>query len=99
MLKPYLFRHALLQKLQHPYLAITAHTWLLPYQYVDEISNLNAVDYLLAKHLSTAYVNQKMLTQSFLPLPVLGIPRWCTDNTSVDFYQNASVFRPIPNSF
>jgi hypothetical protein len=98
-LKPYLFGHALLQKLQHPYLAITAHTWLLPYQHIDEISNLNAVDCLLAKHLSAAYINQKMFTRSFLPLPVLGIPRWCTDNTLIDFYQNTSVFRPIPNSF
>jgi hypothetical protein len=86
------FGHALLEKLVRPYKSITAHAWVLP----------------LAPHLATGPVQDAMLAQSlaaaapagalrggrsFAPLPVMGIPGWCSDNADAEFYADTTVFR------
>lgn len=87
-----LFGHALLEKLVHPYKAITAHAWpvlvddayfqlppLLRRQQVDRV-----ISHDLAGHLGPG---------SFTPLPVLGVPDWWSPQDKA-FYSDQSVFRP-----
>lgn len=87
-----LFGHALLEKLAHPYKAITAHAWLLAVG--DGVFDLPpdaqsawldaAVAGQLAADLSPA---------SFTPLPVMGVPGWAEAQDAA-FYADAGVFRP-----
>ena len=74
-----LFGHALLEKLLQPRKAITAHVWL-----VDDVSDDAVASSLLCEQLTT---------KPFLPLPVLGVPGWCSDNDSAEFYEDERVFR------
>jgi hypothetical protein len=37
-----------------------------------------------------------LTTQSLIPLPVLGVPGWWPENEDADFYDDPTVFRPIP---
>ncbi len=89
-LKPFLFGHAVLQKLQTPYPAITAQVWLLP---TPESTDLASVDKALAASLLAAGAAQMLTPQAFLPLPVLGIPGWWADNEVAAFYGDTAIFR------
>jgi hypothetical protein len=82
------FGHALLTKLLNPYKAITAHVVGAPLSVTAEVSELDA---WLAGSLDAAWSPQRLL-----PLPVLGIPGWWPANETPDFYDDASVFRPLP---
>lgn len=82
-----LFGHALLEQLVRPYKAITAHVWRVP----GECDfHAPALDAWLAADLTPA----KLATKPFAPLPVLGVPGWCTANEGPGFYQDSWVFRP-----
>ena len=35
----------------------------------------------------------KLALKPFAPLPVLGLPGWCSANEDADFYRDAAVFR------
>jgi hypothetical protein len=94
-IQPYLFGHAVLQKLQAPYPAITAQVWLLPYQHLDEVVDIAAVDSLFAASLEVASQQGAITPQTLLPLPVLGIPAFWADNSLAQFYENIQVFRPL----
>jgi hypothetical protein len=74
-----IFGHALLEKLIQPRKAITAHVWL-----VQELS-----DGALAASLGPGALAAKR----FLPLPVLGVPGWWSENERFGFYDDAEVFR------
>jgi Protein of unknown function (DUF3025) len=93
-LTPLVFGHAVLQKLQTPYLAITAQVWFLANN--DVGCSLEAVDRALAASLQTASDAGRLIPPAFLPLPVLGIPHWWAANEDARFYDNAAVFRPSP---
>ena len=75
-----LFGHALLEKLNSPRKAITAHVWVLP----------EAADESLP-HLITP---ERWSARPFLPLPVLGVPGWWPGNEDAAFYADTDVFRP-----
>lgn len=75
------FGHALLEKLFNPFKAITAHTFIY---IADQFDAIKACHQLI-NHIET--------NQRFLPLPVMGIPGWCSDNQQIDFYQDPYVFR------
>ena len=77
-----LFGHALLEKLTQPRKAITAHVWLLP-EGADLASPL-ALQQLTPERLAD---------KPFLPLPVLGVPRWWPANEDAAFYADPAVFR------
>jgi hypothetical protein len=101
VLKPLLFGHAVLQKLQTPYPAITAQVWVLEGVQGDDIagdtsSDISSVDAALAASIQGTFDAGKLNPQALLPLPVLGIPQWWADNTDAEFYDNAQVFRPLP---
>jgi len=83
------FGHALLEKLVAPRKAATAHV-LLPLPGADRAAALD--DAALAQSLSP----QRLAQKPFVPLPVLGIPGWCADNASAEYYDDPKVFRPRP---
>ena len=74
-----LFGHALLEKLDSPRKAITAHVWVL-----SESADASLPDLLTPERLAA---------RPFLPLPVLGVPGWWPDNEDAGFYADAAVFR------
>lgn len=87
-----LFGHALMEKLVHPYKAITAHA--LPviadaaFFELDTTEKLAWLDERLA-----VQVEDELSTTIFTPLPVLGVPGWW-EGQGQDFYADTSVFRP-----
>jgi hypothetical protein len=87
------FGHALIEKLVHPYKAITAHAWVVrvssDFFVMDDTAKRRVIDQCV-----TAQLRQRDLrTTDYTSLPVLGIPQWW-HNQSTDFYADASVFRP-----
>jgi hypothetical protein len=80
------FGHALLEKLDAPYKAVTAHAWplRLPPGAVD-----GEVDAALARALEPGRLSSRALC----PLPVMGLPGWCAANRDPSFYNDAAVFR------
>jgi len=81
------FGHALLEKLVAPRKAATAHV-LLP----DAGRPTSLADAALAQRLGPEWLAQK----PFVPLPVLGVPGWCAENVSAEYYDDPKVFRPRP---
>jgi len=81
------FGHALLEKLVAPRKAATAHV-LLP----DAGRPTSLNDDALAQRLGPEWLAQK----PFAPLPVLGVPGWCAENVSAEYYDDPKVFRPRP---
>ncbi len=82
------FGHALLEKLAAPRKDMTAHVWRAP----APLSSLQEADRWLAQ----ACTEDRLASKPFVPLPVLGVPGWWPANTATAFYQDASVFRPLP---
>jgi len=72
----------LIEKLDQPYKAITAHVLVLD---DDEIN----LDQALANRLY-----KTMTPRDLLVLPVMGIPGWDRASEDADFYSDSSVFRP-----
>jgi hypothetical protein len=81
------FGHALLEKLVTPYKSITAHVYRIASD-VDAQDD-QALDGWLASDLQPNY----LATKPFLPLPVLGIPGWWSENEDASFYSDSRVFR------
>ncbi|MFM1989146.1 MAG: hypothetical protein RJA99_2103 [Pseudomonadota bacterium] len=81
------FGHALLEKLEAPFKAITAHAWPLR---LPADAPPDVVDGALAASLEPA----RLSTRAFCPLPVMGLPEWCDANRDPAFYNDATVFRP-----
>ncbi len=91
----FLFGHALMDKLVHPYKAITAHSlicwvpeefhlWTQPVQ-------LAWLDQYMAAQLASP--EAELHPAAFSPLPVLGVPDWWPEQ-SLAFYADTQVFRP-----
>jgi len=93
----HVFGHALLEKLLHPYKAITAHVVR-----VDFSAKLE--DRSLVPHPSDAIMEKSALDliqlvgnaapKPFQVMPVMGIPGWWPEETSLGFYEDHAVFRP-----
>jgi hypothetical protein len=84
------FGHALLEKLTSPRKGITAHVLRVQ----SDTPALGDVDQWLSAYLYADVLAAK----PFAPLPVLGVPLWCTANEDPVFYSDASVFRsPNPS--
>jgi hypothetical protein len=91
--QPWLFGHALMEKLVAPRKAITAHARVVfvndDYFELSHDGQRDWIDCHLARELS----GQNLLTTSFKPLPVLGVPGWWPGQDEA-FYADAGVFRP-----
>jgi hypothetical protein len=84
---PVLFGHALLEKLVTPYKSITAHVFVV--HHTEPLGALQAMDALVAHGLSAS----SLVPKPFIPLPVLGVPGWCSANENPGFYEDTQVFR------
>ncbi len=82
----YAFGHALLEKLDAPFKAITAHAW--PLRLAPD-TPLPEVDRALAASLEP----DRLSSRAFCPLPVMGLPHWCDANRDPGFYRDPAVFR------
>ncbi|MDH6167645.1 hypothetical protein M2282_002795 [Variovorax boronicumulans] len=85
-----LFGHALLEKLVTPRKPITAHV-LLTHRATGSAALDDAA---MARNIDAKQLEAKPL----VPIPVLGVPGWCVDNTSASFYADPQVFRPLPGA-
>jgi len=81
-----LFGHALLEKLVTPRKPITAHV----YRAQPATNSIASLDAWIAGDICV----QKLASKPFLPLPVLGVPGWCSENEKLSFYEDLLVFRP-----
>jgi hypothetical protein len=81
-----LFGHALLEKLITPRKAITAHVIAVP-DAPDSIADMDA-------WLADTMTHRSFAAKPFAPLPVLGVPLWCSGNETETFYDDPLVFRP-----
>jgi hypothetical protein len=87
---PVLFGHALLEKLAVPYKSITAHVFPARNAKLFMVHQDTAgLDEALAAQLDA----EALLPKPFVPLPVLGVPRWWAANERADFYTDSTVFR------
>ena len=82
----WLFGHALVEKLVAPRKDITAHVLCAP----AGLADLPHVDAWLAETLDVQMLSGK----PFAPLPVMGVPGWCTASEDPVFYADQTVFRP-----
>jgi hypothetical protein len=78
--------HALLEKLEAPFKAITAHA--LPLALAADTAP-DDVDSALAAR----WRDSPPASTDFCPLPVMGLPGWCEDNDRPGFYDDTTVFR------
>ncbi len=89
----WLFGHALMEKLVHPYKAITTHTRVVfaddDFFVLPHAMRRAWIDRTVAHELSTEVLD----TRCFMPLQVLGVPGWWPDQ-NIEFYADATVFRP-----
>ncbi|WP_298933259.1 DUF3025 domain-containing protein [uncultured Ramlibacter sp.] len=77
--------HALLEKLLAPRKALTAHVWNAQ----CPLDRMEIADAWLAGELTP----QALAAKPFMPLPVLGLPRWWPQNQNFSFYDDSLVFR------
>ena len=82
------FGHALLEKLVTPYKSITAHAWPV------RVATLEADRASLDAALADMLLDAELTPRDFRPLPVMGIPGWCSANEDAAFYSDTTVFRP-----
>lgn len=91
--QPWLFGHALMEKLAAPRKAITAHTRVVvapdAYFALDSHARRGWIDDAVAAELAAG----DLTTAAFTPLPVLGVPSWYEGQDEA-FYADTSVFRP-----
>ena len=94
----YLFGHALYEKALAPFAGVTGRGVIfevaqgffdLPLaQQVDDL------DARLAVHIDDPV--RFSATHELAPVPVLGVPGWCEDNTRAEYYDDVAYFRPPP---
>ena len=77
--------HALLEQLAQPRKDLTAHVLALP----APTGAMPELDRWLGGQLTS----ERLAAKPFTPLPVLGVPGWCTGNANFSFYDDSFVFR------
>lgn len=87
----WLIGHAVMEKLMHPYAALTVRVLVVQVETRD-LNHVLKVDGAAAAALSN---NPHWSSRAFAPMPVLGVPGWWPANESADFYANTEVFRPL----
>jgi hypothetical protein len=95
--------HALLEKGQRPYKALTGQAWLLDISTVadrsvrlgqDRLSSWSQIDSWASTAMSLKRQREADAPQRLWPLPIMGVPGWSNDNHETAFYQDPAVFRP-----
>jgi hypothetical protein len=90
--EPWLFGHALMEKLVAPRKAITAHVRVVfagdAFFALDRAGRRDWID----GHVADALAQEGLTTAAFTPLQVLGVPGWWPGQDRA-FYQDPTVFR------
>jgi hypothetical protein len=90
------FGHALCEKALAPYKGVTGRAWLLEvgrdFFALPPAEQLLSIDRRLALQIADPQVLRH--THELAPLPVLGVPGWCTDNEHPAYYDDRDHFRP-----
>jgi hypothetical protein len=89
----WLFGHALMEKLVVPRTAITAHVRVVFAPASFFALSWDAQRAWIDSQVAAELAQETLLTSSFTPLPVLGVPGWWPGQDEA-FYADASVFRP-----
>lgn len=93
------FGHALLEKLLHPYKAITAHVVRLPVPSRSATSKLPAGllhpwdSSIAASVLALPQRLETIIKKPYPVLPVMGMPGWWSEPIRRDFFEDPAVFR------
>lgn len=95
-LRFYLFGHALYEKALAPFVGVTGRAVIFG---VEDLffelplaTQLDRLDMRLAARIGDGA--QFSATRELVPVPILGIPGWCDDNASAQYYDNLDYFRP-----
>ena len=91
--EPWLFGHALMEKLVVPRKAITAHVRVLFAPDGFFVVGHEARRAWIDDAIAGAIAAEELTTAGFTPLPVLGVPGWWPDQDD-SFYLDDTVFRP-----
>ena len=90
------FGHALCEKALTPYKGITGRALLLEvdrdFLELSLAERLTQIDRRLALHIADPQALRQ--THELAPLPVLGVPGWCSDNEQSAYYDDRDHFRP-----
>jgi hypothetical protein len=91
-----IFGHANLEMLLHPFIGLTGK-WLgltvdPGFSQLPCNQQRSALDDKLFSHISQS--NLFSFKKPLLPIPLLGIPEFCSENEQATFYQNTDYFRP-----
>lgn len=97
----FLFGHGLMEQILNPYVGLTGKSLLINVESAWLSSSIDGVasDHALLQHIDA---RSRMLIDSptcfargreLLPLPLLGIPGWSTDNERESYYDNVHYFR------
>jgi len=96
----YVFGHALYEKALQPFDGITGRGVIFDcgadfFRQPADLQ-LGELDARLAQSLAEG--GQFTATRKLAPVPILGIPGWCTANAAGSYYDNTDYFRPPPVS-
>ena len=93
----YVFGHALLEQLVQPRKPLCAHSLVI---YVTQdffalplSERMNYLDRTLAQQMDELLLHDEVTPRHLSPLPILGVPYFCSENEHSYFYDDAYVFR------
>jgi hypothetical protein len=96
----HLFGHALYEKMLQPFVGVTGRGIACPvaadFFALPPARQLHALDRQLAGRFADPALS--LAARELAPVPLLGIPGWCTDNAREDYYDNTAYFRPGPGA-
>lgn len=84
-----LFGHASLERLISPRKPMVSHVYRPKFAINFAAMSMQELDQALANDLDAAHLASK----PFAPLPLMGVPGWCSENKDPLFYEDRSVFR------
>lgn len=92
----FLFGHGLMERALTPYRGLTGKGIILPVSerfFAETLATqLAQTDYLLAQYLENR--EHLMQPQDLVPVPLLGIPGFSSENTQAEYYDDPRYFRP-----
>jgi hypothetical protein len=92
----YLFGHGLGEKMLRPFVGVTGRGLIFEmpgsFTALPLAHRLAALDGQIAARIGDA--KNPLTTRDLTPVPLLGIPGWCSDNEDERYYDNAAYFRP-----
>ena len=100
-IQPFVFGHANYEMLLNPFIGLTGK-WLAveveaDFFGMDYLKQLKQLDHRLSLNMQKTHLFAQSYSQvkPLRPLPLLGVPKWHTENQSPEFYANAGYFRPL----